>query len=181
MLFALIAAAHPASAQLPRRAWKNFLEAPTAESYARVADAIRGCRDERCASEVAPDSAEVLRLAKLAKNGVRLAIRLALQSRKFLGGGGLEDLFAGLGGAADSCPKILLEEIELQRLTVPEVEAIVEMLPSEVVDDLALRRAAIERRMRSLSKVDEAALRVVRDQAVAALRLSLDALPKRSP
>jgi hypothetical protein len=65
---------------------------------------------------------------------------------------------------------LFLEEVKKHGMPLPELRGIVEMMPESVIDDEAADRAAVRKRIRSLSTVKDPGLSEVRDEALAVLK-----------
>jgi|ERR1700738_4827634 len=172
----ILVAASPAGAQPAQQEWAAFLDRPTTENYQHIADTLDSCHSTSCEPEVAPDSDSVVKLVGLVEKGQQQAIDLAFLCHRFLDGGDLEDVSRSLGKVADAHPRLFLEAVKKHGMPLPELRGIVEMMPESVIDDEAADRAAVRKRIRSLSTVKDRGLSEVRDAALAVLKPA----PKKS-
>jgi len=156
--------------------WILFLKNPTTDSYNPLIARIEKCKKEDCKCDVKPDSAAVIKLIELIKIQNAFAVDIAFSSLKILDGGDLEDVIRSLGLLTESSPKLLLDYSIKHNIPDYKLEDLLTMLPLETVDDNRAKIETVQKRIKSLSKVNSPPLVEIRGKAIIILGKYLDEL-----
>jgi hypothetical protein len=160
--------------------WTNFLNNPTNATYDGLSKSLKACNKVANCIEAKPDAEMIDKLIALLKSGNSFAVDVAFLSRSLnlLDGGALEDVLRTLGQLAESHPKVILKCLKKYKLSGYPFEGTFVILPIETVDDLDAQIDAVQRRINSLSAVDDPSVRSERDKAISVLKRELNQLKR---
>jgi hypothetical protein len=161
--------------------WSKFLNNPSKATYEMLLQNLRACNNAARCKELEPSSEAVTRLERLVKARNPYAVDIAVLSRRLrlLDGGNLEDIIRALGQLAESDPKLLLTCLKKYQISGRPFERTFIMLPLETVDHIDARIDTLQRRIDSLSVVDDPSLIQERDQAILVIKRALIRQRKR--
>ena len=161
--------------------WEDFLKNPNgATSYGTLVHSLKTCDKTAKCIEATPHAGALYDLLALVKSGNPHAVDVAILSLDLdlLDGGHLEDAIRALGQLAETYPKLLLSCLQKHKFRGYPFESIFVMLPLETVDDVDAKIRTIQKRIDSLSSVDDPPLKKERDNAILVLKRELKELQR---
>jgi hypothetical protein len=161
--------------------WMTFLENPTDATYTTLVQSLKACNKSAKCIEAELDADGISKLLKLIKSGNSMAVDVTFLSRELgiFDGADLEDVIRALGRLAETHPKLLLGYLHKYKMTGYSFEDTLIMLPLETVDDLNAKIRTVQKRIDSISTVNDPSLINERDQAVQVLKRRLAQLQER--
>jgi hypothetical protein len=160
--------------------WKKFVVNPSNTSHRMLLRELKKCKNATTCKELAPSSEIVGRLVKLIADKDLRAVDVAFLSRSLclLDGGDLEDVNRALGQLSETDPKLLLTHLRKYKVSGRSFENTLIILPIETVDDLDAQVRTVQKRIDSISSVNDASLVLEKDNAIHVLMNQLGDLQK---
>jgi len=161
--------------------WMDFLRNPTGTTSEALIQRLNACNKTDKCMEAKPDSEEVYKLIALIKSGNPYAVDVAFFSLNLdlFDGGELGDVVRSLGQLAEINPKLLLRSLKRHGIIGYPFENIMIILPLEAVDDSNAKIRTVQKRIDSISTVNDPSLINERDQAILVLKRRLAQLQER--
>jgi len=151
------------------KAWDNYLSKPTHDNSVRVYSLL----PDKVMGDDYPDGGQTGRifskidqLDKLVQQGNRDALRLAFKLFTIADGEYAEGLQIEIGKLVNPNPKLFLQELKNHRHLIVSLDGLVGNLGQDYVDEFEQQTKEKEKRIKSLNKVSDKDLIIVRDECV---------------
>jgi len=151
------------------KAWDNYLIKPThdnsVKAYNLLPDKVMG-EDYPDGGQTGRIFSKIDQLDKLVQQGNRDALRLAFKLFTIADGEYAEGLQIEIGKQINVNPKLFLQELKNHRHLIVSLDGLVGNLGQDYVDEFERQTKEKEKRMKSINKISDKDLIIVRDECL---------------